>query len=237
MCDAHRMRPTLFEFAGGAPAFLALAAAHHARCLQDPELNHPFSHPDQNPQHVERLAAYWAEVMGGPTTYSQTCGDHPAMLRMHAGNGDMTDLGQRFVRCFVRQLTTPGCRPIPNSAPRCARTSSGRWTRRSRIPSPRTCRASWPYHAGPGTACYSRDLGEIVEPRRTQYEHHRRQALRHVAHQRGLRRESDADLSRRSSRRPVTVRRRRRRGLSSRPARRGPRQEGQGFPRSSGQRP
>jgi hemoglobin len=102
MCDADRMRPTLYEFAGGSPALLALATAQHARCLQDPELNHPFSAPDQHPQHVERLAAYWAEVMGGPTTYSQSCGDHPSMLRMHAGNGDMTDLGRRFVRCFVQ---------------------------------------------------------------------------------------------------------------------------------------
>ena len=66
---------SLFEFAGGEPAFLALAAAHHARCLADPELNHPFSHPGQHPQHVERLAAYWAEVMGGPPTYSRSCAD------------------------------------------------------------------------------------------------------------------------------------------------------------------
>jgi hemoglobin len=94
------MRPTLFEFAGGEAAFLALAAAHHARCLEDPELNHPFSHPDQNPRHVERLAAYWAEVMGGPAVFSQSCNDQSAVLRMHAGNGDMTDLGERFLRCF-----------------------------------------------------------------------------------------------------------------------------------------
>jgi hemoglobin len=94
------MRPTLFEFAGGEPAFLALAAAHHARCLEDPELNHPFSHPGQHPQHVERLAAYWAEVMGGPASYSQACGEQATVLRMHAGNGDMGDLGERFLRCF-----------------------------------------------------------------------------------------------------------------------------------------
>lgn len=94
------MHPSLFEFAGGAPAFLALAEAHHARCLADPELNHPFSHPDQNPQHVERLAAYWAEVMGGPPTYSQSAGDQAGVLRMHAGNGDMSDLGERFLTCF-----------------------------------------------------------------------------------------------------------------------------------------
>jgi hemoglobin len=95
------VRPTLFEFAGGEPAFLALAAAHHVRCVNDPELNHPFSHPDQNPQHVERLAAYWAEVMGGPPHYSQSCGDQTSLLHMHAGNGDMTDIGRRFVECFV----------------------------------------------------------------------------------------------------------------------------------------
>jgi hemoglobin len=94
------MRPTLFEFAGGTPAFVALATAHHARCLADPELNHPFSHPDRHPQHVERLAGYWAEVMGGPPAYSDACGDQSGVLRMHAGNGGMSDLGERFVRCF-----------------------------------------------------------------------------------------------------------------------------------------
>jgi hemoglobin len=94
------VRPSLFEFAGGESAFLALATAHHARCLADPELNHPFSHPDQHPQHVERLAAYWAEVLGGPPAYSKNCGDHSSVLHLHSGNGDITELGRRFIRCF-----------------------------------------------------------------------------------------------------------------------------------------
>ena len=102
------MRPTLYEFAGGDPAFRALAAAHHERCLADPELNHPFSHPGQHPQHVDRLARYWAEVMGGPPRFSQECNDHSAVLRMHAGNGDMSDLGRRFVECFVRAADDAG---------------------------------------------------------------------------------------------------------------------------------
>jgi hemoglobin len=102
------MRPTLYEFAGGDPAFRALAAAHHERCLADPELNHPFSKRDQNPQHVERLAWYWAEVMGGPPRFSAECSDHSAMLRMHAGNGDMSDLGRRFVACFVQAADDAG---------------------------------------------------------------------------------------------------------------------------------
>jgi hemoglobin len=96
------MRPTLFEFAGGGLAFAALAAAHHERCLRDPELNHPFSHGDLNPQHVVRLAAYWAEVMGGPPEFSTMYGsDQSMMLQLHAGNGDMSNLGRRFVKCFV----------------------------------------------------------------------------------------------------------------------------------------
>ena len=108
MCDAEVMRPTLFEFAGGEPAFLALAAAHHARCLADPELNHPFSHPGQPPQHVERLAAYWAEVMGGPPEYSRACASQTELQELHAGNGDMTDLGRRFVACFVQAAADAG---------------------------------------------------------------------------------------------------------------------------------
>lgn len=96
------MRPSLYEHAGGDAAFGALAAAHHARCLADPELNHPFSHPDQHPQHVERLAAYWAEVLGGPPGYTGGHGGgHSEVLRMHAGNGELDDLGRRFVACFV----------------------------------------------------------------------------------------------------------------------------------------
>jgi hemoglobin len=108
------VRPTLFEFAGGEPALLALAAAHHARCLEDAELNHPFSHPDQHPQHVERLAAYWAEVMGGPPSYSQSCGEQSAVLQLHSGNGDMSDLGERFLRCFDRAVDDAGLPADPD---------------------------------------------------------------------------------------------------------------------------
>jgi hemoglobin len=51
---------------------------------------------------VERLASYWAEVFGGPATYSQVCGGHSAMLGIHAGQGAEADLGERFVTCFVQ---------------------------------------------------------------------------------------------------------------------------------------
>jgi hemoglobin len=108
MWDGRAVRPSLFTFAGGSPAFLALARAHHARCLADPELNHPFSHENQHPQHVERLAAYWGEVLGGPPEYSTSCADQSHLLWMHSGNGDMSDLGRRFVDCFVAAMDDAG---------------------------------------------------------------------------------------------------------------------------------
>ena len=99
---------SVFDAAGGAPAFLALATAFHARCLADPELNHPFSHPDGNPEHVPRLAAYWGEVLGGPPAFSQECGTQSTVQQMHCGNGDMTDLGRRFVACFSAAMDVAG---------------------------------------------------------------------------------------------------------------------------------
>lgn len=85
---------------------MALATAQH-------ELSHPFSHPDQHPQHVERLAAYWAEVMGGPPRYSGSRADHSSMLFMHSGNGEIGDLGERFVACFVAAADDAGLPPDP----------------------------------------------------------------------------------------------------------------------------
>ena len=100
-------RPSMFEFAGGAPAFLALANAHHQRCLEDPELNHPFSHPGR-PDHIQRLAGYWAEVFGGPPRYSAEWGGQSAMLDVHAAQGAEDDLGTRFVACFVEAADDAG---------------------------------------------------------------------------------------------------------------------------------
>jgi hemoglobin len=93
-------RPTIFEVAGGEPAFQALAAAHHRLCLADPVLEHPFSHGTR-PDHVERLGACWAEVFGGPPRFTEEYGGHSAMLTIHAAQGAEEDLGRRFVACFV----------------------------------------------------------------------------------------------------------------------------------------
>ncbi|HET7421262.1 MAG TPA: oxidoreductase [Candidatus Dormibacteraeota bacterium] len=96
-------RPSLYEFAGGYDAMLALAAATTERCIADPELNHPFGQ-GLSPRHNENLAAYWAEVLGGPPSYSRNLGGHSGMLGIHAGHGAPDDWGDRFEACFVAAM-------------------------------------------------------------------------------------------------------------------------------------
>jgi hemoglobin len=103
----------LYEAAGGAPAMYALAADFHARCLADPVLAHPFSHTG-NPEHVQRLADYWGEVLGGPPVFSQSYGGHEAMLRLHANQGAEDDLGDRFVACFDAAMDGAGLPADPS---------------------------------------------------------------------------------------------------------------------------
>jgi hemoglobin len=91
---------TVFEAAGGDAGLVALARAWHERCLADPVASHPFSHGDLHPQHVERLAAYWAEALGGPTTFTDSMNDEAGVLRMHAGNGEHRELDELVVRIF-----------------------------------------------------------------------------------------------------------------------------------------
>ena len=96
------VRPSIYEVAGGDDAFLALATAFHERCVADPVLNHPFSH--SSPGHTDRLAAYWAEVFGGPDSYSRRYGDHSFVLGIHAGTGGDEEFAPHFVACFMQAL-------------------------------------------------------------------------------------------------------------------------------------
>ncbi len=93
------MARTIYEAAGGQEAFLRLAHAWHARCLADPIVSHAFSH-GFHPRHTERLAAYWAEALGGPAGYTSSMGDESAVVRMHSGNGEHAEMDQRARACF-----------------------------------------------------------------------------------------------------------------------------------------
>ncbi len=97
------MEPTIFEEMGGGDALLAVAAAWHKRCLADPILAHAFE-KGVHPQHTERLAAYWAEQLGGPATYTESIGSYSEVVRTHSGNGPHEQMDGRAVAAFVLAL-------------------------------------------------------------------------------------------------------------------------------------
>jgi len=98
---------TVYEAAGGLDGLLRLAHAWHARVLEDEVVSHAFRH-GYHPQHTERLAAYWAEALGGPTTYSNQFGDETSVVRIHSGNGLHEEMDQRAIACFDQALEDCG---------------------------------------------------------------------------------------------------------------------------------
>ncbi len=90
---------TVYEAVGGYTNILRLATAWHSRVMADEVVSHAFSH-GFHPQHTERLAAYWAEALGGPTRYSDRYGDESEVVRMHSGDGPHEDMDRRAIACF-----------------------------------------------------------------------------------------------------------------------------------------
>jgi len=98
---------TVYEAAGGHDGIVRLASAWHKRVLEDEVVSHAFSH-GYHPLHTERLAAYWAEALGGPTTYSEQYGGETSVVRIHSGNGQHEDMDQRAIACFDQALEDVG---------------------------------------------------------------------------------------------------------------------------------
>ena len=103
---------SVFEAAGGDEGLLRLAEAWHSRVLADEEVSHAFSH-GYHPQHSERLAAYWAEALGGPAAYSGRFGDETSVVRIHSGNGEHEEMDRRAIACFDQALQDTGLTAEP----------------------------------------------------------------------------------------------------------------------------
>jgi hemoglobin len=98
---------TVYEAAGGDEGLLRLAAAWHARVMADEVVSHAFSH-GFDPDHTERLAAYWAEALGGPRRFTAAYGDESSVVRMHSGNGPHAEMDRRAIACFDQALADVG---------------------------------------------------------------------------------------------------------------------------------
>jgi hemoglobin len=98
---------SVYQAAGGGEGLLRLAEAWHARVMADEIVSHAFSH-GFHPQHSERLAAYWAEALGGPPIYSNNYGDETSVVRIHSGNGQHDEMDRRAIACFDQALDDVG---------------------------------------------------------------------------------------------------------------------------------
>jgi len=98
---------SVYDAAGGMEGLVRLAHAWHSRVMADEIVSHAFSH-GFHPQHSERLAAYWAEALGGPAGYSEACGDESSVVRIHSGNGAHEEMDRRAIACFDQALQDVG---------------------------------------------------------------------------------------------------------------------------------
>ena len=98
---------TVYEAVGGIGGLRRLADAWHTRVMADEEVSHAFSH-GYRPDHSERLAAYWAEALGGPPLYSDAYGDETSVVRIHSGNGAHEEMDRRAIACFDQALVDTG---------------------------------------------------------------------------------------------------------------------------------
>jgi hemoglobin len=98
---------SVYEAAGGGEGLLRLAEAWHSRVMADEIVSHAFSH-GFHPQHSQRLAAYWAEALGGPPAYSGVYADETFVVRIHSGNGSHEEMDRRAIACFGQAMADVG---------------------------------------------------------------------------------------------------------------------------------
>jgi hemoglobin len=95
--------PTLYEWIGGLAALRALTTEFYRRVHGDPLLAPVFASMDAN--HPEHVALFLAEVLGGPTLYSEQRGGHPEMVRHHLGKHLSEGMRRRWINLLLDTYT------------------------------------------------------------------------------------------------------------------------------------
>lgn len=101
--------PTLYDWIGGIKALEALTTLFYAKVAEDDLIGPVFA--GMGPDHPAHVAAFIAEVFGGPKLYSQTRGGHPEMLRHHL-NRHLTEPQRR--RWLTLLLDSYEEMPVPH---------------------------------------------------------------------------------------------------------------------------
>jgi hemoglobin len=91
--------PTLYEWLGGQEPLTRLIDRFYQKVPGDPLLAPLFASMPK--EHFEHVAAFIAEVLGGPAEYSAHHGGHAAMIRHHLGKGITEQQRQRWVALLL----------------------------------------------------------------------------------------------------------------------------------------
>ena len=91
--------PTLYDWLGGIDALRRLTTRFYQHVQADALLGDVFAH--MSADHPEHVAAFLAEVLGGPDEYSRQHGGHPEMIRHHLNRHLTQELRRRWVSLLL----------------------------------------------------------------------------------------------------------------------------------------
>jgi len=86
---------SIFDLAGGAPAFERLTSRFYGKVKADPLLSPLFE--SFTVDHARHVAIWLGEVFGGPRRYSEEQGGHRMVLERHGGLNLRPDQKERWV--------------------------------------------------------------------------------------------------------------------------------------------
>ena len=98
--------PTLYDWAGGMPAFERLTEVFYARVKLDPLVGPIFAH--MSPDHPKLVAHFLAEVFRGPAQYTAERGGHATMLSQHLGKHLTQQQRARWVQLLLESADDAG---------------------------------------------------------------------------------------------------------------------------------
>ncbi|MFI5897335.1 group II truncated hemoglobin [Actinoplanes sp. NPDC051513] len=90
---------SLYEHVGKEGALRRTISVWYASVLRDPQLHPLFG--EGRPTHVDHLTAFFAEVFGGPTRFTDELGGFPALADAHRGKRITEEQRRRFIELFL----------------------------------------------------------------------------------------------------------------------------------------
>ena len=110
--EGQKSIPTLFEWAGDMQTFETLFNKFYNKVLQDDLLKEVFK--NMSPHHVQHVAHFVAEVLGGEKLYTtRDGGSHAEMVGKHIGKMLNEEKRQRWVHLLMQTADEIGLKSDP----------------------------------------------------------------------------------------------------------------------------